>query len=62
MGTEALLTVACAENASVDVFCSEGVVRTPDTFVDGMEPRLTGAWTVITSVGEPGSDGRVITT
>lgn len=62
MGTEALLIVAGAENDSVGVFCSEGVVRTSDTFVDGMEPRLTGAWTVIPSGGELSSDGRVITT
>jgi hypothetical protein len=38
------------------------VVLTPDNFMDGIEPLLTGAWTVILSVGEPGSDGRVITT
>lgn len=44
------------------VFCSEGVARTPGNFVDGMELRLTGACTVIPSVGEPGSDGKVITT
>lgn len=64
MGIDALLGVGFVANISV-VFCSAGVARTSDTFVDGVDPRLTGAITVIPSGGDPGSagsEGRVMTT
>lgn len=65
LGMEALLDVAFAVLTSISVvFCSAGVARTSDTFADGVDPRLTGATTVIPSGGDPspGSEGSVMTT
>lgn len=63
-GTDAFLTLSWAEKASMGDCCSDGVVLTPGPVcLEGrMDPLLMGAWTVIPSVGVPGSEGRVITT
>lgn len=66
VGMDALLAVAFVVLTNISVvFCSAGVARTSDTFADGVDPRLTGATTVIPSGGDPGSpgsDGSVMTT
>ena len=43
VGTDALHNVAGAEKTSVNLFCSVGVVRTPEILVAEIDPLLTGA-------------------